>query len=209
MKIAIIGTGNVGGALGRNFVKAGHEVSFGVRNPGDGKHQALAKETKANVTGIAQAVSGAEIVVLATPWGAAREAIEAAGPLSGKILVDTTNALKSDFSGLQFESSTSAAEKIAEWAKGARVVKSFNHTAAENMARPGFPGGGKAVNFAAGDDAEAVKKVVKLAADIGFDAVGLPTLQLARQLEQLAWLYIFSAFNTELGRNFAFSLVRR
>src|SRR5262245_46669432 len=125
MKIAIIGAGNVGGALGRGWASAGHEIVFGVREPREAKAQAAARSVgeRARAEAVGEAVAAGEVVVLATPWPAARDALTAAGPLRGKILVDTTNPLTPDLSGLVLGHTTSAAEQVAAWSPGARVVK--------------------------------------------------------------------------------------
>ena len=82
MKIAIIGAGNVGGTLGQAWAARGHDIVFGVRHPGDEKVKTLVQATggKARAMSIRDAVADAEVVVLATPWAGAREAIEAVGP---------------------------------------------------------------------------------------------------------------------------------
>lgn len=115
MKIGIIGAGNVGSALGRGWAAKGHEIAFGVRNPGDAKTQEAVKATggRARAASVREAASGAEVLVLATPWGAVQDAIQAAGDLAGKILVDATNPLKPDLSGLAVGHTTSAAEEVA------------------------------------------------------------------------------------------------
>jgi predicted dinucleotide-binding enzyme len=138
MKIAIIGAGNVGGTLGRIWAAKGHEVAFGIRRPNDAKVQALVTATgkRARAASVKDAVTGADVVVLATPWSATEAAIKEAGELRGKVVVDATNPLKADLSGLAIGHSTSAAEQVAGWAPGARVVKAFNTIGAVHMADP-------------------------------------------------------------------------
>jgi predicted dinucleotide-binding enzyme len=118
MRIGIIGTGNVGSALGTGWAAKGHTVVFGVRNPGDAKVQpavtAAGGATRAAT--VKEAAADAEVVVLATPWGATQDAIKAAGSLSGKIVIDATNPLKTDLSGLAVGYTTSAGEEVAKWA---------------------------------------------------------------------------------------------
>src|SRR5690242_4395027 len=100
MKIAVIGMGSVGGTLGRRWAELGHAVTFGVKNPADGKATALIAKIGhgAAIASVPQAVANAEVVVLATPATANADAIRAAGNLSGKILIDVTNPLKPDLS---------------------------------------------------------------------------------------------------------------
>src|SRR5207253_4942477 len=111
MKIGIIGAGNVGGTLGQAWVKKGHDVFFGVRHPQDDKTRQLVQSIggKARAGTVAEAAAFGEVVVLATPWQAAEAAVRAAGDLSGKALIDCTNPLTPDFSGLEVGFSTSGA----------------------------------------------------------------------------------------------------
>ena len=138
MKIAIIGVGNVGGALGREWAPKGHEIAFGVRDVANPKIKPLLEQMggRAKATTVREAVAGAEAVVLAMPWAAAKDAIGAAGDLSGKIVVDCINPVTADLTGLAIGQTTSAAEEIGRWAKGARVVKAFNMTGAGNYLNP-------------------------------------------------------------------------
>ncbi len=142
VKIAIIGAGNAGSSLGKGRAARGHEVVFGVRDPRDAKVQEAVKTTggKAHATTVQEAASSAEVVVLATPWGATQDAIRAAGDLRGKIVVDATNPLKPDLSGLALGHTTSAGEEVARWAAGAKVVKAFNTIGAQHMVNPRFGG---------------------------------------------------------------------
>ena len=128
MKIGIIGSGNVGSALGQRWAAAGHDIKYGVRNTAKPELVALLKKigARANAGSVAEAAAFWRILVLTTPWNGTQAAIESAGDLAGKIIVDCTNPLKSDLSGLSLGLDTSGAEQAAQWAKGARVVKCFN-----------------------------------------------------------------------------------
>lgn len=206
MKIAIIGAGNVGGALGRGFVRSGHEVIYGVRDPSLDRHAALKGESS-SVRGIQEAVRSAEVALLATPWAAAKQALEAAGDFEGKVLIDATNPIGPGFS-LTHGHTDSGAEQVARWAPGARVVKAFNTTGVENMADPRY-GETSAAMFVCGDDAEAVDAAMTLAGDLGFDAVRAGKLEAARLLEPMALVWIRLAIVEKMGRGFAFGLLRR
>lgn len=204
MKIAVIGAGSVGLALGKSFAKSGgHDVVYGVRSPAPESDIPVSVQRN-----VADAIADADLVLLSVPFKAALEVARSIPNWRGKILVDCTNPINADFSGLEIGHTTSAAEEIQRVAIGAKVVKCFNQTGAENMAHPKFMAG-KPVLFAAGDDTAAVGSVATLAEEIGFECVRLPNIELARQLEQLAWLWIYSAFKTPLGRDFAFGLMRR
>ena len=204
MKIAIIGAGNVGGTLGQGWAKRGHAVTFAVRDPNDPKVQALLKEASgATAAKVPEAVAANDVVVLATPWDATEAALRGAGTLAGKVLLDCTNPLKADLTGLAVGHTISAAEIIAGRAQGARVVKIFNTTGYPNMADPRFPDG-PAVMFYCGDDDAAKALAAKLATDLGFDAQDAGGLTVARLLEPYAMLWIHLAINQGFGTGFAF-----
>ncbi|MGH9453530.1 MAG: NADPH-dependent F420 reductase, partial [Terriglobia bacterium] len=128
LTIAVLGAGNVGGALGRLWASAGHEVRFGVPHPrGERVVAAVAAmpgRVRAHLN--AEAVSPSDVVALCVPWPAAEDAIRSSGDLDGKILIDCTNPRAPDLNGLTVGLATSAAELVASWAPGAKVVKAFN-----------------------------------------------------------------------------------
>ena len=210
MRIGIIGAGMVGGTLGRKFAEAGHEIVFGLRNPAKPEYVALVKSIGENACAAtsAEVATACEIIVLATPWPATKTAIETLGTVEGKIIIDATNPLEPDLSGLTMGHNFSGGEQIQKWARGARVVKAFNSTGFANMAAPDF-GDRKAVMFYAGDDDDARETVRSLIQDVGFEAVDAGPLAVARELESLALLWIRLAHVQGLGRDFAFVLARR
>jgi 8-hydroxy-5-deazaflavin:NADPH oxidoreductase len=212
MRIAVIGAGNVGGMLGKLWAGKGHEMVFGAPDPKNDKLAALLRSIggKARAASVAEAAAFGEVVVLATPWPAAQAAIGSAGNhLAGKILVDCTNPLAADLSGLVVGTDNSAGEEVARWARGAKVVKAFNTIGAANFADPSF-GGAAASMFIAGDDAAAKSVVAGLAAALGFDPVDTGPLLAARWLEPLAMLWIHLAFKQGLGpTSHGFKLLRR
>jgi 8-hydroxy-5-deazaflavin:NADPH oxidoreductase len=210
MRIAIIGAGNVGGTLGKSWAAKGHEVAFGVRRSNDTKVHALITATgkRARAASVKDAVAGAEVLVLATPWSATKAALHEAGDLRGKVVVDATNPLKADGSGLAIGHATSAGEQVAGWAPGARVVKAFNTIGAAHMADPRF-GTQRASMFICGDDTDAKATVAQLAAELGFDPVDCGPLTQARLLEPLAMLWISMAYAYGAGPNIGFALLRK
>lgn len=124
MKVAIIGSGNVGCALGQALGLAGHQVGFGVRNPDTDQPAKMS---------ISAAAKNADVTILAIPFGAVGEVIAAASGFAGKVLIDATNPLGMGEGGLGltmgFE--TSGAEQIAALAPEAHVFKTFNQTGFE------------------------------------------------------------------------------
>lgn len=206
MKIAVIGTGNIGGTLGRRWA-ARHDVVFGSRRaPGtDPELDRLLAESGGRADSVGGAAAAAEVVVLATPWGAALAAVAAAGDLAGKVLVDCTNPVGPGLSHALARGS--AAEAIAAAARGARVVKAFNCAGWEVFAEPRF-GAEAASLFLCGDDPAAKASVAALAAELGLEPVDCGALAQARRLEELALLWISLAVGGA-GRAHAFRLLRR
>ncbi|MBK7641613.1 MAG: NADPH-dependent F420 reductase [Planctomycetes bacterium] len=209
MKIAILGTGNVGGALASVWTRKGHEIVFGTREPASVKVQDLVATLgkRAKAATLARACADAEIVVLATPWPAARETLESCGKLAGKLVIDCTNPLAPDLSGLSVSGGTSGGEQVAQWC-GAPVFKAFNTTGAENMARA-TEFDVKPVMFYCGNDEAWRETVATLVEDAGFEAVDAGHLSSSRWLEPLAMLWIHSAYKAGLGTDWAFARVKR
>jgi len=213
MKLAIIGAGNVGGTLGKAWAqKAGHEIFFGVRDPSGAKTQSAVRTVgaRAQAGTAAQAAAFGEMIVLTTPWPATEAAIRSMGNLAGKIILDATNPLARGPDGITLEigHSTSAGEKVQEWAKGASVFKTLNTTGFGNMAEPIYHGE-KSLMFVAGDDAASKPKVIDLVGSLGFDVVDAGPLRNARLLEAHAMLWIDLALARGLGRDWAFARVKR
>ncbi|MCX6639719.1 MAG: NADPH-dependent F420 reductase [bacterium] len=210
MKIAMIGAGNVGGTLGRRWAANGHEVIFGVRDPKRSKIQNLLTTCgpHAHATSVTDAVSKAPLAVLTTPWHSAEAVIKSVHDWTGKILVDCTNPLKEDFSGLALGSNTSAGELVASWAVGARVVKAFNNTGSGNMANPVY-GQDSVSMFICGDDSGARQIVTDLTSELEFDVVDCGGIEMARYLEPLAMLWVSLAYKQGLGADIGFRLMRR
>lgn len=205
MKIAIVGAGNVGRALAGRLVRAGHEVSFGVRNPDDPRHATLSGPRLLPRA----AAAAAEAVVLATPWPATEAACKDMAPLAGKTVLDCTNPLAMGPAGLGLAVgfTTSGGEMVAGWCVGASVFKVFNTTGFGVMAdtarfdlRP--------VMFVAGDDDGRKPAILKLVDETGFEAVDAGPLRNARLLEPFAMLWIDQAMIRGRGRDFAFALAR-
>src|SRR5205814_267144 len=134
--------------------------------------------------------------------------LAAAGDLKGKVLLDCTNPLTRDLSGLEVSGTTSGGEFVAAHAPGARVVKIFNTTGAGNMADPRYGGSGITMLYA-GDDAQAKATAARLARDLGFEPIDLGPLTASRLLEPLALAWITLAFRGQLGPDFALTVVRR
>jgi predicted dinucleotide-binding enzyme len=213
MKLAIIGAGNVGGTLGKAWAqKAGHDVCFGVRDPGADKVKELLQSigSKARAATVAEAAAFGEVIVLSTPWPATEAAIRAMGDIKGKIVLDATNPLTRgpESIGLEIGHSISGGEKVQGWAAGASVFKTLNTTGFGNMANPVF-NGVKSVMFVAGDDNANKPKVMNLVGDLGFEVVDAGPLRNARLLEAHAMLWIDLSLARGQGVDWAFAMLRR
>jgi predicted dinucleotide-binding enzyme len=182
--------------------RTAHDVTYGVRTPEDPKYADLG----AAVATTADAARDADVVVLCTPWQSTEQAVADCGELTGRILVDCTNPLTPDFSALEIGHSTSGAEQVAAWARGARVCKAMNQIGAPMMAHPHVAG--TPVMFVCGDD-EAAKEVTStLVSELGFEVVDAGELALARLLEPYALIWIHLALRRGFGTDFAFGLLR-
>lgn len=208
MAISIIGAGNVGMALAKAIIAKGEKVVFGVPDPAKYREVVSRMGAAASIGPTDVAIAAGEIVILAVPFAAAMNIARSIPDWQAKILVDATNPLAPGLAGLTVGTTTSGAEEIAEAASGARVVKAFNTTGAENMADSRYPGGSVFMPVC-GDDAEARSRIVALATLIGFDSVDCGDLSVARYLEPFAMTWIHMAIKLGYGRRFAFARLQR
>ena len=186
MKVAIIGAGNVGKALGTSIIRAGHTVTLAARNP-DHARAAAQEIGAAAADSNAAAVTGADVVILAVPFvGAGAEvAADLANAVAGMTVIDTTNPVKPDYSGLATPGS-SAAEEFQRLLPDAKVVKAFNTIFASNQANPTPDIDG----YVAADDDKAKQRVISLVESMGFTALDVGPLSAARVLEGMAFMNI-------------------
>jgi len=202
--IAVIGTGNVGGALGPEFAALGHEVIYGSRNPGSEKVAALVERTGhgALAAGSRDAAMKAEIVVLAVPGMLVEEIVVGLGDLSGKIIVDATNPLvRRDDGKLGIGIEGSNAEIIQAAAAGADVVKAFNTLGWRTMVDPESTGGPVSIPLV-GDSIEAKARIAEIVAAMGLEPIDVGPLRNARHVEGLSVLLLNNAFGG--GPNFEY-----
>lgn len=196
--------------LGRIWAEQGHRVCVSSRDPRSAGEAAGAIGHGAQGGSVDRASAFGEVVLLATPWAAAAEALEAAGPLDGKVLIDCTNPLTEDMSGLAVGHSTSGAEEIAKMRPGSKVVKAFNTAFAEVFETPSRLFGSRMLTmFFCGDSDEAKMVTRGLIVQSGFEPVDAGPLRSARLLEPLAMLMIQLGYAQGMGRNISISLVQR
>ena len=211
MQIAILGAGNVGGALGRAWARRGHTVTYGVPTPSDAKYaDVLAATPNARMATVADAVQGAEAIVLAVPFDAVPTALANAGDLADRIVIDATNPLRMGNAGLELSVglTSSGGEQVAALAPGAAVFKTLNQIGFEAMADPSVFRL-KPVMFVAGNDEARKPTVMQLVTELGFEAVNAGGLAVSRLLEPFAMLWIHMALNRKIGRDRAFVYLQR
>lgn len=185
MKLTVLGAGNVGQALARAGLEAGHEVTITANDP---EHARSAAEGVGATAGASNgdAVSNADIVVLAVPYGALDALAAEIADVARGIVIDVTNPVNADFTGLAV-SDRAGAEVVAEKLPRASVVKAFNTVFAANMAEP-VVDGTALDGFYAGDDAAAKAQVSELLAAVGYNPCDVGGLHAALALEHMAFL---------------------
>jgi predicted dinucleotide-binding enzyme len=190
-RVAIIGDGNVGSALKQGLSRAGYDV------------QAIGKVPEK----VREVARWGEIIVLAVPFKERENALSEMGDaIAGKPLVDVTNAVgREPATG---GGHPSGAEELQAMARNAKVVKAFNTAFARTMST-GQLDGERLTAFIAGDDAAAKARIVRLANDIGFDAVDAGPLRTARWIEALGLFHIHLGFTQGLGPDLGIKLVRK
>ena len=189
--IAVIGTGEVGGALGPEFAAQGHTIVYGSRDPQRGEVKELVEKTGdlASATTPAEAAAKADIVVLAVPGLMVEEITKSLGDLSGKIIIDPTNPLERRMNRLEHAVDTSNAEIIQAAAPGAYVVKAFNTLNWKTMVDPSSAGGPVSIPLV-GDNGRAKKIVAELVAGMGLEPIDVGPLRDARWVEGMLILWI-------------------
>lgn len=205
MNIAIIGTGNVGGALATKWAAAGHSIRLGVRDTSQFKGKALLGNPNTEACSVAEAVAASEVVLVSTPAMHAVEVAQSLGDTSGKIIIDAMNIVM----GRGPQGFQNTADAILAHTNTRDVVKCFNTTGYNNMSNPDY--GGTALDlFVAGDSERGKAVAMQLARDAGFaecyDIGGNDRFTL---MEQFAFFWINLAMFKGMGREIGFKLLKR
>lgn len=205
MKIAIIGTGNIGGTLGSKWSKKGHTVIAGVRDANNFKGEKVLEEDQILITSIQEAVQEAEIILVSTPATAAVEVARSLGDTAGKIIIDAMNIVM----GRGPENFTNTTDAILSNTQSRDIVKCFNTTGFNNIKHPVY--NSEAIDlFVAGDSVRGKEAAIQLAKDAGFaECYSIGGNDKFELMEQFAWFWINLAMFQGQGREIAFKLLKR
>lgn len=205
MKIAIIGTGNVGGALASKWAAAGHEICLGVKDSANFKGKHLLENPNTVAMTIREAVAKSEVILIATPATVAIEVAKSLGDTAGKIIIDAMNIVR----GRGPKGFDNTSDAILAHTSSNEVVKCFNTTGFNNMVNPMYQDIAADL-FTCGDSKKGKEISIQLSKDAGFancyDIGGNDKFQL---MEQFAWFWINLAMFQGHGREIAFKLLKR
>ncbi len=205
MKIAIIGSGNVGGALATVWSRGGHEINLGTRDPNHFKGKHLLDNPNTKAVNIEEAVKNSEVVLISTPASNAVEVAKSLGDTTGKVIIDAMNIVMNR--GPVGYNTTALA--LLDHTQTKDIVKCFNTTGANNLMNPDY-NGIKLDMFVAGDSKKGKEVAKQLSADAGFgecfDIGGNEKFEL---IEQFAFFWINLAMFQNQGREIGFKLLKR
>jgi hypothetical protein len=196
MRIGILGTGDVGRALGHAFIAEGHEVRMGSRSATNEKAVAWAGEAgeRASTGTFADVAEWAEVGVIALLGIVTEDVLNAVGPeaFSGKLVIDTTNPL--DFSvgfppALSIGHTDSLGERVQRLLPDAQVVKAFNTVGNGLMYRPDLPGGPPTM-FICGNAESALDRTAAILDDFGWETAVLGGIEASRHLEPMCVVWV-------------------
>lgn len=205
MKIAIIGTGNVGGTLAQKWAAVGHQICLGVRDTSKFKGMELLAQPGIQARLIADAVQESEVILLSTPAPVAAEVAQSLGDTSGKVIIDSMNIVM----GRGPVGFSTTSEAILAHTQSRDVVKCFNTTGFNNMKNPNY--GNLALDmFVAGDSKPGTIAAIQLAKDAGFaECYSIGGNDKFALMEQFTWFWINLAMFQGHGREIGFKLLKR
>ena len=194
MRIGVLGSGDVARSLAAGFLKHGHEVLLGTREPNKLRDW-LKANARSSAGSFADAAAFGDVLVLAVRGSVAARALRLAGTsnLVGKTVIDACNPISDQppVNGvLRFFTSLddSLMERLQKEFSVARFVKAFNSVGHAHMVEPKLPGGPPTM-FICGNDAPAKKTVAVLVAQLGWEAVDMGMVESARAIEPLCMLW--------------------
>ncbi len=195
--IAIIGTGNVGGAIGAEFAAQGHTIIYGSRSPAGLKALDLARKTGEETLTDTQhdAAQAADVVVLAVPGMVVADVAKELGDLTGKLVIDVTNPLvRDDAMHFSLGAASSNGERVQDILDGALVVKALNTVTWQTMLDADERDDPPTVPLS-GDDAEAKQFVAGLVNDMGLVPVDIGGIETSRWSELTAVIKLNNRFS--------------
>ena len=202
MDIAIIGTGNVGRALGDNWGKKEHRIRYGSRKPKEG---GVKKSKNISVHSISEAVEASDVILLATPALHTIDVVKSLGDTNRKVIIDAMNIV----GGRGPEGYSSTAQAVLDHTETNDVVKCFNTTGANNMMAPLIDGQPLDM-FVAGDSKKGKKVAQQLALDLGFaNCYDIGGNDKFSMMEEFARFWINLAMFQGMGRDIGFKLLRK
>ncbi len=205
MKIAVIGTGNVGEALAAKWAHKGHEVNLGVRDINNFKGKELLKNPHTSAMAVQDAVRNSEAILIATPAPTAIEVVKSLGDTTGKMIIDSMNIVM----GKGPQGFTNTTDAILQNTQTKDVVKCFNTTGFNNMANTVY-GNSRLDMFVAGDSVKGREIAITLAKDAGFEeCYSIGGNDKFTLMEEFAWFWINLAMFQGQGRDFGFKLLKR
>jgi len=201
MNITILGAGNIGGAVGKKWAAAGHNITFGVRDVNSPKTQAALASVKARALPVPEAIDAGELILFSIPWSAVPEVARAnAAALDGKILIDATN----HFAGPIINNL--AALQAA--APNAHIFRAFNSLGWEHFENP-IAGGVQTDHFYTGPDGDVRASVEKLIGEVGVRPIWVGDNDQIQIVDQVGKLWVTLAFQQGWGREIALKLVEK
>jgi len=205
MNIAVIGTGNVGGALAIKWARSGHRIFLGVRDHDNFKGKELLQNPNISAHSISEAVRLSEVVLLATPASFAVEVAKSLGDTSGKIIIDTANIVM----GRGPVGFNNVSDAILANTQSTDLVKCFNTTGFNNIQDPNY--GDQVLDmFVAGDSKSGQKAAIQLAKDAGFqNCYNIGGNDKFELMEQFAWFWINLAMFQGHGREIGMKLLKK
>jgi predicted dinucleotide-binding enzyme len=202
LNITVLGAGNIGGTIGRKWVNAGHQVTFGVNDPNGKNAQALRSELgdKVKISTVAEALnSNPDVVLLALPGAAAESTIaQYASQLDGRIIIDAANRMGA--------STMNSFAALKEHAPQARIYRAFNTYGYENFANPEF-NGVQADLFFCGTAGDSRATVEQLIAEVGLRPMYLGGVEQVGTVDSITGVWFALALGQGKGRHLAFKVL--
>ena len=204
LNIAVLGAGHIGGTIGRKWVNAGHQVAFGVNDPGGKNAQALRNELgdRAEIGTVADAVGGNPDVVFMSLPGAVMESTitQYAARLDGRIIIDAANRMGTP--------SMNSFGSLQQYVPNARIYRAFNIYGYENFANPEFDGV-KADLFFCGTPGDSCAVVERLISAVGLRPVYLGGVEQVGIVDGITGVWFALAIGQSKGRHLAFKVLNR